>query len=765
MTPRLQYPCFLTAFVIFFMLVGCSNNNDSSSSSNGLVSTETVSLGVEEPTVIRKPEQPSLQKILITPENATLHKGQTQQYSAVGLYSDHSLADITKQVEWRSNALPRDILLSNHGQLTVKTQLEAIIEAKDATSGISGSTHLSVNTAILLSISIEPNPIMLHLGDRIKPKIMGYFSDSQQVELTQFSPFRLSTSNFLTQQEDYSLSAKAKGDTSISLTQGGVATSAQVSVSDATINTLTLSPQSASTRLGVNQVFYPIAFYSDGSVNTLNSDLEWSVNKPELANISDNGIVTPLKIGDIHVRVIQKSTGKKAESILSIIPAKLDHLVIYPQNPVITSGLKKQLSVIGVYSDSTQEELTENVSWGIINNTIGDLDPSGLFLAKIAGNSVISAKIDNIKTQTTMTVNEKQVDSIEIATKRKRLPQGVSKQFKAIAAFNDGSVENITKSAQWSSNKPEVATSTTDGKIKGIGIGETEITVSFKDSPPVSQNLIVTNAKLKKIWIESGKEKIQFINGDTKPLYAYGLFSSGDQADITNRVIWVSDNPDVFTVIPSGEKAGLVKAIGLGNASIRIIDKKTQREATAIFNSQEAMLESIHIQTQDLRQLPIGNSAELSAMGTYSNGQKLDITQSVHWQSSDENIAEINNKGMITSKKIGSVSFTASYNNKKASTSLDIVDPKAIDKIIIEPNNAESRPLKAIWFTAKAVFKDGTSLDITKLGYWASDNWNVASIIGLGVSSGRAWTTGRKGTTKITKTYKGQQQTVTLTVK
>ena len=169
----------------------------------------------------------------------------------------------------------------------------------------------------------------------------------------------------------------------------------------------------------------------------------------------------------------------------------------------------------------------------------------------------------------------------------------------------------------------------------------------------------------------------------------------------------------------------------------------------------------------------MGNPAELKVMGSYSNGQKLNITENITWQSNDNSIAVITNKGLITPQKTGSVSISANYEGKPASASLEIINPKAIDKIIIDPSNVESSPSRVVWFTAKAVFKDGTSLDITKsvwITTWTSDNGYVASIIGFGVSSGRAWTTGRKGTAKITKTYKdnkGKEHTAEaiLTVK
>ncbi|MCY4046396.1 MAG: Ig-like domain-containing protein [Cellvibrionales bacterium] len=739
---------FLIGIILLTQPFSCSGHKSNSS-------TETI--------LHTEPKAPTLQKILVTPINSSLHKGQSQQYSAVGVYSDYTLSDISNQVEWKTNVLPQDLSLTNNGLVTAKTLLEAIIEAKDTQTGISGATQLSVSTAILLSMSIEPNPIVLHQGESIKPKLMGYFSDSQQVELTQFAPFQLSTPNYLTQSNDHTLTAKATGETTISITQGGVATSAKVIVSDATLDAFILSPGNISTKLGVKKIFYPLGFYSDRRVTTFSTGVDWSIDKPELASISDQGLVTPIKSGNVKVKATHVASRKIAESTLSILPAKLAHLVIHPQHPVVTAGLNKAFSVIGVYSDNSQADITETATWGILNPTIGNLTPNGTFTATQAGNSIITAQIGPIKSQTTVTVKDKAVTQLEILTKRKRLPIGASKQFKAQAIFNDGSIEEITQSATWQSNDSQIATMTEQGIVLGLSNGETDVSVSFKDKS-IAQKLRVIDAKLRKLWIEKSGDSIDVINGNNRQMYAFGLFSNGDTIDITHRVIWVSENPEVFTVIPSGERAGLITAVGLGNAVIRIIDKKTRKETSFALNSIQTQLESIQIQTQGLQQLPLGNNALLKASGTYSNGISMDITEIVLWQSSDENIAEINNQGLITAKQMGRANVSASIGNIKNTVSVEVVNPKAIKEIIILPNHPTPKPLQVVWFTARAIFMDGTELDITKLGWWSSDNWDVASIIGGGVSAGRAWMTGGSGSTTIQMSYRGSKAQQTLTI-
>ena len=54
------------------------------------------------------------------------------------------------------------------------------------------------------------------------------------------------------------------------------------------------------------------------------------------------------------------------------------------------------------------------------------------------------------------------------------------------------------------------------------------------------------------------------------------------------------------------------------------------------------------------------DKVSLTVKGKYSDGRD-EIVEGVRWQSSDENIAEVNSRGVLEGKKEGKVEITASY--------------------------------------------------------------------------------------------------------
>jgi len=60
-----------------------------------------------------------------------------------------------------------------------------------------------------------------------------------------------------------------------------------------------------------------------------------------------------------------------------------------------------------------------------------------------------------------------------------------------------------------------------------------------------------------------------------------------------------------------------------------------------------AALASIQI-TPANSSIPAGSTQQLKAVGSFQDGNTLDITNSVTWSSSDTNVATINSAGLLT---------------------------------------------------------------------------------------------------------------------
>ncbi|HTK78725.1 MAG TPA: Ig-like domain-containing protein [Gemmataceae bacterium] len=94
-------------------------------------------------------EAPALQSIAVTPATPTVAKGQSQQFTATGSYSDGSTQNVTGLVTWAS-ATPAVATISGSGLAAAVATGTSTISA--TMSGVTGSTVLTVTPSAPVSV-------------------------------------------------------------------------------------------------------------------------------------------------------------------------------------------------------------------------------------------------------------------------------------------------------------------------------------------------------------------------------------------------------------------------------------------------------------------------------------------------------------------------------------------------------------------------------------------------------------------------------------
>jgi 6-phosphogluconolactonase (cycloisomerase 2 family) len=170
--------------------------------------------------------------------------------------------------------------------------------------------------------------------------------------------------------------------------------------------------------------------------------------------------------------------------------ATLQSVEISPSTPTISTavlGVKRQLTLLGHYSDGTTQYLTESASWSssvttkaTISNTAGS---KGLATSTGYGTTVITATYSGFTVTATLTVQQPTVTSIAIAPSAPTIASGTAIQLTAVATYTDGSTQTITSLATWSSSDTAVATvsnsSGSQGLTTAIAPGTATITATY----------------------------------------------------------------------------------------------------------------------------------------------------------------------------------------------------------------------------------------------------------------------------------------------
>ena len=173
--------------------------------------------------------------------------------------------------------------------------------------------------------------------------------------------------------------------------------------------------------------------------------------------------------------------------------------------------------------------------------------------------STSTSKTTSIPTTTTSTTPAPLLSSIAIGDASPfSLAVGSTKQFTAMATYSDGSLQDVTLHATWSSSDTSIATVSTFGLITAVTDGNTDITASLAGitSAPVNVVTYIPGPKLSSIAV-SRSVIASLVVGGTQQFKATGTISDGTVEDITSQVTWTSSNPTIATISATGLATGI----------------------------------------------------------------------------------------------------------------------------------------------------------------------------------------------------------------
>jgi uncharacterized protein YjdB len=228
-------------------------------------------------------------------------------------------------------------------------------------------------------------------------------------------------------------------------------------------------PVNPSIPAGVNQQFTATAFYSDGTIQNITTEVTWTSSNPAVATINSSGLATALAAGSTTIAA--SALGASGSAILTVNTATLANLTslsVASGDPSLTSlpiGIVQQLRAIGNYSDGTSFEITTQVGWSSSNLAIASVNATGLAASVSAGTAYITATSGGISASMALTVNSATLNSISVAPINPRMAAGTTQQFIAIGAYSDATNHDITGVVTWSSSNASVATITSNPSV------------------------------------------------------------------------------------------------------------------------------------------------------------------------------------------------------------------------------------------------------------------------------------------------------------
>ena len=321
----------------------------------------------------------------------------------------------------------------------------------------------------------------------------------------------------------------------------------------------------------------------------------------------------------------------------------------------------------------------------------------------------------------------KRLLSVAITPHTSAIALGNNLQFRAIALFSDHSKTDVTGTAFWMSAQPKVASINAAGMAISKAIGATSISAVY-ESEGASSTLTVAPPALASIAVTPRTPSLT--PNHSVQLSAIGIFTDGTTQDLSSAVTWSSTPTSVLTI----SATGLATANSPGAATVTASEGSiTGSDALAVALP---TLVSIALSPQSITLTPM-HSAQLKAVGTYSDASTQDISASVTWSASPAGILAVSNRGMATGKALGAATITVISNTVSATDTVAVIAP-TLRSISIAPRGASIPLGENQQLFATGTYNDGSKQDLTSSVQWASSNPTILSLSALGMATADA---------------------------
>jgi 6-phosphogluconolactonase (cycloisomerase 2 family) len=529
------------------------------------------------------------------------------------------------------------------------------------------------------------------------------------------------------------------------------------------IKSITIDPINPSLAHGTRVQLHATANFKNKKTKEITESATWVSADSAVAIVSNvpstKGLAAGVGVGATSVTV--KFQGKKGTSAFTVTNATLMAITVTPAAPAIAKGTTVQLSAIGDFSNGSTQDLTTQVTWSSGNSGIATVSTApgtqGLVTGVSVGNTPITATLNGIAGSTTVRVSAATLSSITITPANPKIPKGIELQLFAICNFNDGTTEDCTNQAGFSSASNSIASVSTHGLVKGVGAGSTSITATLLGVSG-STTVTVTTATFTSITVVPGNPSI--VEGTTVQLFAVGGFSDGSTQDVTTEVSWTSAEGSIAQVSDVSGRQGLVTGLAAGTANITA--KLNGVEGSSTVTVTNATLTSITVDPAN-SSIAKGTTVQLAAIGHFSNGTTQVLTKSVSWISSSDAVAPVDAHGLVKGVAVGSVTVTATQGGISGTATVNVT-PATLVSITVDPSSASIIAGGIKLLTATGTFSDGTIQDLTTSASWISSDPSILTVETTGEVDPGLVTGEKAGTVTVTATEAGISGTATVTV-
>lgn len=388
--------------------------------------------------------------------------GGAKQVTVKASYPDGSSAeDVTQKVVWSSSA--PNVASVRQGLITGVSTGAATVTATYGTRTV----NISVSVGVMQTLTVDKKKIVLGNGKSETVKLTAAYADGTTKDVTDTATWS-TASAAVAEVMNGKITATGAGKTTVTGTFDGKSVTIAVEVDQAT--NLSVDPRMLILNVNESKDIKLSATDSAGNSDNVTNDAEWSSSSLKVADVV-NGRVTGLSNG--RATITAKYGGKSISIPVEVgIVSKLEANKRFVSTK---SNSNVQVSLTATFSDGRTMDVTNLADWKTSNYKVADVT-KGLVSGRAYGKATITAKYNDKSVSIPVdvdTLKYLKTDVVQLV-----MSKGETKQVKAIATYMDGSEQDVSKPALWTTSRLLVA-DVKDGVIKATGSGKATIYVQY----------------------------------------------------------------------------------------------------------------------------------------------------------------------------------------------------------------------------------------------------------------------------------------------
>ncbi|NVN92947.1 MAG: Ig-like domain-containing protein [Desulfuromonadales bacterium] len=543
--------------------------------------------------------------------------------------------------------------------------------------------------------------IAAHTSTRLS--VVGNFSGLFTRDITSQAVWSSNTptvAEFITAGSPERVTGHIPGTAVLTATVQGVSATCSLTVSSATITTLTITPTNPTVAKGLPIQFAAIGTFSDATTQDLTFDATWISSDPAVATVSDSavskGLAQTLTAGTTTIRatfIDIAATTLSGTTLLTVTVPVLQSIAVLPANPSVLSLSGKSFTATGTYSDGTTRDITSQVAWASSIPVRATIISGGAATTLSEGTTSISATLANASgvpvvgstnlkvTGGTLTGITLASDTVPPVNNTITLVRNSVARISATGTFSNGVTRDITGAVAWAVTNSTLGTVTHPaGNLawlnSGAVIGATSLTAT-SGTLVATAGLAVTAPTLTSLSI-SPTSFPDLTLGTSSRFTLTANFNDSTTQDVTVGAAWSSLAGTTALVGDAGILKGRVSGVAAGSTTISATYGVFTVTAPVTVRSRTIQSLTISV-TPTISGTPTivsGNQVKFAATAVYTDGTSKDVTEETTWAIDKSTVVlladTLNQPGQVVAVDSGSATLTASFGGKTATATITV---------------------------------------------------------------------------------------------